>query len=84
MPEAATYSFPAKHRITAPPRKLMRIQEPHFLGWGCSACAWVFKPSGPPTGNSLDEMMEIFKRGRDKEFAIHVCAEQPRAKRAQG
>jgi hypothetical protein len=29
-------------------------------------------------------MKEIYERLRDKEFAIHVCAEHPRAKKAEG
>jgi hypothetical protein len=61
-------------------RKLVWIENPRFQGCGCSECAWVFKPSGPPAGNSLYEMKEMFERQRDKEFAIHVCAEHPRAK----
>jgi hypothetical protein len=28
-------------------------------------------------------MKEIFERLRDKEFAMHVCAEHPRAKKAK-
>ena len=24
--------------------------------WGCSDSAWAFDPSGPPVGNSIDEM----------------------------
>jgi len=63
-------------------RKLIWIEEPRFQGCGCSECAWAFKPSGPPTGNSLDEMKETYERQRDSEFAIHVCAEYPRAKNA--
>jgi len=46
--------------------------------WACSQCAWAFKPSGPPLGNSLDEMMQNFERQRDQEFASHVCTEHPR------
>jgi hypothetical protein len=66
-------------------RKLIWIEEPRFQGCGCSECAWVFKPSGaPPAGNSLDEMKKIFERVRDKEFAIHVCTEHLRAKKAKG
>jgi hypothetical protein len=65
-------------------RKLIWIEEPRFQGCGCSECAWTFKPSGPPTGNSLDEMKEIYERQRDKEFAIHVCAEHRKAKNANG
>jgi hypothetical protein len=64
-------------------RKLKWIEKPRFQGCGCSECAWVFKPSGPPAGNSLDEMKEIFTHLRDKEFALHVCAEHPKAKKAK-
>jgi hypothetical protein len=58
------------------------IEKPSFQGCGCSECACVLMPSGPPAGNSLDEVKENFARLRDKEFAIHVCAEHPRAKKA--
>ena len=51
-----------------------------FRGYGCSACAWVFKPSGAPTGNSFDEMMRNFELQRDKEFTSHVCADHPGAR----
>jgi hypothetical protein len=62
-------------------RKLIWIEKRHFQGCGCSECSWAFKPSGPPAGDSLDEMKEIFERLRDKEFAMHVCAEHPRPRR---
>jgi hypothetical protein len=29
-------------------RKLVRVEGQSFEGWGCSECAWVFNPSGPP------------------------------------
>jgi hypothetical protein len=29
-------------------------------------------------------MKEIYQRRREKEFAMHVCAEHPRAKKAKG
>jgi hypothetical protein len=61
-------------------RKLVWIEEQGFQGWGCSECAWVFSPLGPPTGNSLEEMMENYKQRQDKDFAAHVCNEYPRAK----
>jgi hypothetical protein len=82
MPPTVTYSMPATRPIEAPPRELIWIQEPHFLGWGCSECAWVFKPSGPPVGNSFKEMKENYRRLRDEESAAHVCAGRPRAKKA--
>jgi hypothetical protein len=65
-------------------RKPIWIEEPRFEGYGCSECAWVFKPEGRPAGDSLDEMKEIFERLRNKAFAIHVCAEHARAKKAEG
>jgi hypothetical protein len=83
MPETATYSLPARRRMIAPLRHLIWIKKPHFLGWGCSECAWVFQPSGPPMGNSLQEMKEHYLRLRDEESAAHVCAEHPGAKKAR-
>jgi hypothetical protein len=60
-------------------RKLIWIDKSRFRGYGCSACAWLFKPSGAPTGNSFDEMMRNFELQRDNEFTFHVCAEHPRS-----
>jgi hypothetical protein len=59
-------------------RQLIWIEKSRFRGYGCSACAWVFKPSDAPTGNSFDEMMQNLELQRDNEFTFHVCAEQPR------
>jgi hypothetical protein len=61
-------------------RELVWIERQGFLGWGCSECAWVFKPSGTPKGNSLDEMKRDYQQQRDKDFAAHICAEHPGAK----
>jgi hypothetical protein len=61
-------------------KKLIRVRSADNEGWACSDCAWVFNPSGPPLGVSLDEMKENFRLQRDKEFASHVCAQHPRAK----
>jgi len=44
----------------------------------------VFAASGPPDGKSLGEMIENYKRLRDKGFADHVCAEHSRAAKAEG
>ena len=55
-------------------RKLVRIEGQSFEGWGCSECAWVFNPSGPPVGESLDEMTQNFKVQLSEEFASHDCA----------
>jgi hypothetical protein len=54
-------------------RKLVWIEEQGFRGWGCSECAWVFNPSGRPTGKSLEEMKQNYEQQRDKDFAAHVC-----------
>jgi hypothetical protein len=61
-------------------RKLVRIEDDRFRGWGCSECAWVFNSSGAPTGKSLAESMRNFELQRDKGFTLHVCADHPRAK----
>jgi hypothetical protein len=83
MPETAAYSPPARRRMMAPLRELIWIQGGHFQGWGCSECAWVFRPSGPPVGNSFQEMKENYLRLRDEESTAHVCAEHPGAKKAR-
>jgi hypothetical protein len=83
MPQTATHSLPARRPMMAPLRELIWIQEPHFLDWRCSECAWVFNPSGPPVGNSFQEMKENYLRLRDEESAAHICAEHPRATKAR-
>jgi hypothetical protein len=50
----------------------------------CSECAWVFNPSGPPVGNSLDEMIGNFQIQLAKEFALHACAEHRRGQSGEG
>ena len=61
-------------------RRLVWIDEPSFRGWGCSECAWVFNPSGPPRGNSIEDMTLEYERQRTHEFAGHVCVEHRRSK----
>src|SRR6266849_8744813 len=61
-------------------RKMTWVKSALSESWACSQCAWVFKPSGPPRGTTLDEMMQNFERQRDREFASHLCAEHPRTK----
>jgi hypothetical protein len=78
------YSDRARRPTVATLRTLIWIEAPHFLGWGCSECAWVFTASGAPDGKSLGEMMENYKRLRDKGFSGHVCAEHPGAMKAKG
>jgi hypothetical protein len=41
----------------------------------------MFRPSGPPAGNSLQEMKENYLRLRDEELAAHICAEHPARRR---
>jgi hypothetical protein len=50
-------------------RKLVWIEQQRFRGFGCSECAWVFNPSSAPN----------FELQRDKEFALHDCADHPGA-----
>jgi rubredoxin len=59
-------------------RKMIWVESTRSEVWACSECAWVFNPSGPPRGTSLDEMKQNFERQRDKEFASHVCAQHSR------
>ena len=59
----------------AMPRKLVWIENATFEGFGCSECTWVFKPSSAIVKESLDEMKQEYEAQRDKEFAVHVCAE---------
>ena len=61
-------------------RKLIWIKSERIESWACSDCSWLFRPSGPPLGKSLEEMKENFERQRDTEFAAHACAKHPRTK----
>jgi hypothetical protein len=84
MPETAAHShLPRGIKVTMS-RKLIWIENPQFQGSGCSECGWAFKPSGPLSGNTLDEMKAIFERQLDKEFANHVCDEHRRARKTKG
>jgi hypothetical protein len=65
-------------------RKLAWIEEDRFRGWGCSECAWVFNPSGAPTGKSFNESVRNFELQRDKEFTSHVCAGSPNSQSTKG
>jgi len=82
MPKITNYSHRKGGAKVAVRRTLIWIDRSRFQGSGCSECAWVFSPSGPPAGDSLAQMMEKYERRRDKEFAAHVCAEHPRSKNA--
>ena len=61
-------------------RELIWIERQGFWGWDCSECAWVFNPSGIPTGNSLDEMKRNYEQRREIHFVAHLRAEHPGAK----
>jgi hypothetical protein len=52
-----------------------------MVRWGCSDCMWVFMPSGPPVGNTLDEMTENFVAQRYQDFASHVFNKKPAPKK---
>jgi hypothetical protein len=83
MPESTTYLHLARRPQMDALRTLIWIEGPRFQGFGCSECAWTFNPSGPPAGNSLQEMKKYYERRRDKEFAIHICAEHTKIKKAK-
>jgi hypothetical protein len=65
-------------------RKLEWVERPTFQGWACTECAWVFNPTWPLAGKSVDDMKTEFEQDRDKEFASHVCADHPRATKNPG
>jgi hypothetical protein len=64
-------------------RELVWIERKSFQGYGCSECAWVFRPPGMPTGKSLDDMKRDYEQQRDKHFADHVCAKYSRGKKTK-
>jgi hypothetical protein len=66
------------------PRKLEWIEGQNLQGFGCSEGNLVFKPSGAPLDESLDEMKQKYEAQRDKEFAAHVCVKHPGATRPKG
>jgi hypothetical protein len=59
--------------MSAMRRKLVWVERRNFQGFGCSACSWVFKPSGAFVDGSLDEMKNTYEAQRDNEFAVHIC-----------
>jgi rubredoxin len=64
-------------------RRLLWIETPDFIGFGCSECSWVFNPSKkPPVGGSLEEMKQNFAYERDKLFVAHDCAKHPKSAKA--
>ena len=65
-------------------REMVWVESQNFQGWACSECAWVFKPSGPPAGRSLDDMKQNFEQQRNKEFTSHVCAQHRKPEKESG
>jgi hypothetical protein len=63
---------------TSGSRQMVWRKTAQIEAWACTGCAWTFRPSGPPLGDDLDEMMENYEVQRDKEYARHVCAQHPR------
>jgi len=61
-------------------RELIWAKTNDFQGWACSQCAWVFNPSAPPVGDTLEEMKRNYEKHRDQEFVSHVCAAHPTTK----
>ena len=72
---SATKGEPSRRRIVAMRREMVWFEKEDFQGWACSECAWKFKPSGVPTGKTIDEMKQQYERQRDCEFASHLCCE---------
>ena len=73
---------PLRERLPKPKanqsRHLAWVETSNMEAWTCAACNWAFLPSGPPLGESLEEMMENYERQRDMEFSSHVCAQHPK------
>lgn len=65
MLKPINYSDPKRRPIVATRRTMIWIEGSRFQGSGCSECSWVFRPSGPPTGDSLSEMKDWFERRRE-------------------
>ena len=65
-------------------RTMIWLQSPSRESWGCSECVWSFHPSGPPLGDSLDEMKQNYERQRDKEFVSHICTQLLKANKGLG
>jgi hypothetical protein len=59
-------------------RNLILAKSAYKQAWACSECAWEFDDSGPPEGDSIDEMARNYERKRDQEFKAHVCSQHPK------
>jgi hypothetical protein len=67
----------------SPLRKLVWVEGQGAAGWGCSECPWMFTPSDPITGESIDETVRKLQTQLYDDFASHACAEHPRVKGAK-
>jgi rubredoxin len=61
------------HQSGISARKLVWVEGRGAEWQGCSECSWVFSPSCPPVGDSLEAMKWNFQTVSD-EFASHDCA----------
>jgi hypothetical protein len=50
---------------------------------GCSECAWIFNPSDPPVGSTLNEMKWNFRMQLAADFQSHVCQDHSRTSSAK-
>jgi hypothetical protein len=55
-------------------RKLVWGEKPRFQGWVCTECAWVFNPSWPLVGKTIDEMKTDFGQQRDRSSHLIFVA----------
>ena len=55
-------------------RRLVWIEKLNCGGWACSDCGWIFRPSGPFKGESLQEVTEAFQAKLYEEFESHDCS----------
>jgi hypothetical protein len=77
-------SIPVSGREGCMSRKLAWVEGQGVKGWeGCTECAWVFIPSAPPLGESLNERARNLDVQLSEEFAAHDCAEHPRVNTAK-
>jgi hypothetical protein len=61
-------------------REMVWIEKDDFRGWGCSECEWKFKPSGVPTGKTIDEMKQD-TNGSAIASLNRICAATVQARR---
>jgi hypothetical protein len=54
-------------------RELVWVEGQDIGGWGCSACAWMFKPSVGAVGASVRELIDDAQRQLEEEFLAHEC-----------